>query len=518
MEAQREQRTQRPVNGWSRKVYMELPPPSPQDYVSDQERILRELDQELGQVTFSLEALRKLYPLCQEADWKITLLLVWNGSSWVLEDIEAGDHREEHYGLCADLGSTTIAAELVDMNTGKVLGTKSVFNGQIPFGEDILTRIFYAKDDPERTEELRKATIDSLRQVFSLLGKECGILPEDCASLIIAGNTTMVHFLLGLDGFCVFSSPYAVHTLRPDCIRAKDMGLPIKGYVYCYPGLANYLGGDIISGLVHTELYEQEEIGVFLDIGTNGELVVGNKDFLVAGAGAAGPALEGGVVKSGMRAENGAVDRVLIDQGEVQAHVIGEETARGICGSGIVDLLAQMFLNGWMDLRGKLIPESSPKIGKIEDELAVEYAPGLYFWESDIQEFLKTKAAAATMVEYMLQEVGLTLKDIGKFYVAGAFGTHIDKESGVTLGLYPDIPRENIILPGNTSLLGARKMLLHREIKEELQQVLEKMVYIQFGAVDNFLHLMVAAQVIPHIDLERYPSVVEELKKRGRWK
>lgn len=517
MEEQREIRNQKTVDGWSRKLYMELPHPTHQDFVSDQERILRELDRELGQVTFSLEALQKLYPLCQEAEWKVTLLLVWNGSAWVLEDIEAGDCREKHYGLCADLGSTTIAAELVDMNTGQVLGTKSVFNRQIPFGEDILTRIFYAKDNPDKLEEIRKATIDSLIEVIYLLGKEQGIRPEDCASLIIAGNTTMIHFLLGLDGFCVFSSPYAVHTLKPDCIRAKDMGLPVKGYVYCYPGLANYLGGDIISGLVSTELYKQQEIGVFLDIGTNGELVVGNKDFLVAGAGAAGPALEGGVVKTGMRAEKGAVDRLRIQQGKVKAHVIGEGKAQGICGSGIVDLLAQMFLSGWMDMRGKLVQEASPQIVKVGEELGAEYAPGLYFWESDIQEFLRTKAAAATMVEYMLQEVGLGLQDIGKFYVAGAFGTHINKESGVTLGLYPDIPRENIILPGNTSLLGARKLLLLRQIKEEQQQILEKMVYIQFGAVDNFLHLMEGARVIPHIDYSRYPSVVEELKKRGRW-
>ena len=198
------------------------------------------------------------------------------------------------------------------MNTGKVLWQKSVFNHQIDYGQDILTRIFYGKDNPLKLEEIRKATVDSFLELFKKMEQNTGISGEQCASMVIAGNTTMTHFLYGLDAFCVFSSPYAVRTLKPDCYRAKDLGFPLKGYVYCYPGQANYLGGDILSGMAATEIYKQEEISVFLDIGTNGELVIGNKDFLVAGAGAAGPALEGGVVKTGMRVEMGAVDNFFI--------------------------------------------------------------------------------------------------------------------------------------------------------------------------------------------------------------
>ena len=235
----------------------------------------------------------------------------------------------------------------------------------------------------------------------------------------------------------------------------------------------------------------------------------------MAGAGAAGPALEGGVVKTGMRAEPGAVDRVHIENGQVKIHVIGETRAKGICGSGIVDLLAEMFLNGWIDVRGRYVEEASEKIREVDGELAAEYAPGLFFFQKDIEEFLKTKAAAGTMVEYMMGEVGLEMKDIGRFYVAGAFGTHISKEAGVTVGLYPDMPRDKIILPGNSSLIGARKMLLNRKLKEEMEEILDKMTYIQFGAVDNFLYIMVAAEAIPHTDIRRYPSVEKELKKRG---
>lgn len=507
--------TEKKPEGWSRKIYLELTPPSQEDNVSDQERILRALRGEYGEVSCSLPVLKKLYPLCCQADWKITLLLVWNGKSWELANIEPGDTSDEHYGFCADLGSTTLAGELVDMNTGKVLWQKSVFNHQIAYGEDILTRIFYGKDNPQKLEEIRKATVDSFLELFEKMEQDTGISGEQCASMVIAGNTTMMHFLYGLDAFCVFSAPYAVRTLKPDCYRAVDLGFPLKGYVYGYPGQANYLGGDILSGIVETEIYKGEEISVFLDIGTNGELVIGNKDFLVAGAGAAGPALEGGVVKTGMRAEPGAVDRVHIENGQVQIHVIGERAPAGICGSGIVDLLAEMFLNGWIDVRGRYVEEASEKIRKVEGELAAEYGPGLFFFQKDIEEFLKTKAAAGTMVEYMMGEVGLEMKDIGRFYVAGAFGTHISKEAGITVGLYPDIPRDRLLLPGNSSLAGARKMLLHKEIKEAVEEILDKMTYIQFGAVDNFLHLMVAAEAIPHTDIGRYPTVEKELKKRG---
>ena len=267
--------TEKKPEGWSRKIYLELTPPSQEDNVSDQERILRALRGEYGEVSCSLPVLKKLYPLCCQADWKITLLLVWNGKSWELADIEPGDTSDEHYGFCADLGSTTLAGELVDMNTGKVLWQKSVFNHQIAYGEDILTRIFYGKDNPQKLEEIRKATVDSFLELFEKMEQDTGISGEQCASMVIAGNTTMMHFLYGLDAFCVFSAPYAVRTLKPDCYRAVDLGFPLKGYVYGYPGQANYLGGDILSGIVETEIYKGEEISVFLDIGTNGELVIG---------------------------------------------------------------------------------------------------------------------------------------------------------------------------------------------------------------------------------------------------
>ena len=356
-------------------------------------------------------------------------------------------------------------------------------------------------------------------------------------SMVIAGNTTMIHFLLGMDAFCVFYTPHAVHADRPGFQLARDLDIPLKGYVYCYPAKSNYLGGDIISGMIDTELYKKNEISVFFDIGTNGELVIGNKEFLLCGAGAAGPALEGGVVRTGMRAEAGAVDEVKIRDGNIYVHVIGShkedsgsheknsgnhednssgEEPQGICGSGIIDLIAELFLEGWIDIRGKFSTEKSPLIQERDNQLCVEYAPGLYFYQKDIDEFIRTKSAAHTMVEIMLRESGLDLDQADRFYVAGAFGKHVSKESAITIGMYPDMDRDHIINAGNSSLEGAQKLLLNRSLLTDIDQILEEMVYIQFAEVEDFLELMVAAQALPHTDYKRYPTVMKKLKERQK--
>ena len=492
------------TEGWSKKVFLRLERPTPEDAVPLQTRILRELGGR-GAVRICPAVLREAGEILEESDWAVTAVLGFDGRGWELLRLEAGDTSGEHFGLCVDLGSTTVLMELVDMNTGEVRGRESMFNPQIAFGEDILTRIFYTKDRPEHRRELQEAVTKGFGELMARLREGTGVDVFSCAAMTVAGNTTMIHFLLGLDAFGIFQAPYAVQTLAPDVFRGEEIGLPFSGFVYCCPALANYLGGDIVSGMIATGIPDQEEICVFLDVGTNGELIVGNRDFLLAGAGAAGPALEGGVVHTGMRASRGAVDRVFTREGALQVHVIGEGRAEGICGSGIVDLIAELFLNGWIDIRGRIGEEAPPAV-ETPEGAAVEYAPGLYFYQSDVDEFLKTKAAAMTMVEYMMSLIGLSMEDIGRFYVAGAFGTHIDKESGVAIGMYPDIDREKIISPGNTSLTGARKMLLERSNREKALEILERMEYVQFGAVEDFIHRMAAARAIPHTDLQRFTN------------
>lgn len=503
------------MNGLSRKLYLQLPAPSREDQISAQGRILRELPEEYGKVKMPCRILRQLYPLCQEAEWKVTVTLAFTGAGWELVRLEPGDKTQRHYGICADLGSTTLAAELVDCNTGRILARESVYNEQISFGEDILNRIFYAKDNPEHLEEIKNATVKTFQKVFSALRDKTGIDEQEYSAMTVAGNTTMIHFLIGMDPFCIFASPYAVQADRPDFLAAAELGFSFPGYVYCYPGKANYLGGDIVSGIIAEDITNRDELCVFLDIGTNGELVVGNKDFLLCGAGAAGPALEGGSVKTGMRAHEGAVQYVKLEKGNFKLDVIGGGEPRGICGSGIVDLIAEMFLQGWVDIRGHFVPDASEKIQKRGEEYAVEYAPSLWFFQSDLDEFIRTKAAAGTMVEYMLNLAGISSDMIGEFIVSGAFGTYLDKESAVTIGLYPDMDRERLVSAGNTSLEGAYRMLLDRTQLQRVDWILGQMEYVQFGEVADFIQLMGAASALPHTDMDRYPSVKKKLAANG---
>lgn len=538
------------MNGLSQKRYLELPLPTEDDPRSDQQRILDSLAAAgvEERVHIPVHILRKLYPLLDNAKWKITVSLAWNGENWEMVEIEEGDTTAQHYGLAVDLGSTTVVARLLDCNSGEILKEVSCFNKQIQWGTDILSRIFYCKDNREKLEEVRRATVESICECLDKLDASLEMqgtpseqktenngVSESCddrgaknaaqkarsisrsaLSMVIAGNTTMIHFLLGMDAFCVFYTPHAVHADRPSFQLACDLDIPLKGYVYCYPAKSNYLGGDIISGMIDTELYKKNEISVFFDIGTNGELVIGNKEFLLCGAGAAGPALEGGVVRTGMRADIGAVDEVKIRDGNIFVHVIGNSAPQGICGSGIIDLIAELFLEGWIDIRGKLSPEKSPLIQERDNQFCVEYAPGLYFYQKDIDEFIRTKSAAHTMVEIMLRESGLDLNQADRFYVAGAFGKHVSKESAITIGMYPDMDRDHIINAGNSSLEGAQKLLLNRSLLTDIDQILEEMVYIQFAEVEDFLELMVAAQALPHTDYKRYPTVVEKLKERQK--
>ena len=538
------------MNGLSQKRYLELPLPTEDDPRSDQQRILDSLAAAgvEERVHIPVHILRQLYPLLDNAKWKITVSLAWNGENWEMVEIEEGDTTAQHYGLAVDLGSTTVVARLLDCNSGEILKEVSCFNKQIQWGTDILSRIFYCKDNREKLEEVRRATVESICECMDKLdaslemqgtsseqkaenngvsesgddrgaknaAKKARTISQSALSMVIAGNTTMIHFLLGMDAFCVFYTPHAVHADRPGFLLARDLDIPLKGYIYCYPAKSNYLGGDIISGMIDTELYKKNEISVFFDIGTNGELVIGNKEFLLCGAGAAGPALEGGVVRTGMRADIGAVDEVKIRDGNIFVHVIGNSAPQGICGSGIIDLIAELFLEGWIDIRGKLSPEKSPLIQERDNQLCVEYAPGLYFYQKDIDEFIRTKSAAHTMVEIMLRESGLELSQADRFYVAGAFGKHVSKESAITIGMYPDMDRDHIINAGNSSLEGAQKLLLNRSLLTDIDQILEEMVYIQFAEVEDFLELMVAAQALPHTDYKRYPTVVEKLKERQK--
>ena len=425
------------------------------------------------------------------------------------------------YGLAVDYGSTTIVMQLIDTSTGQILAEVKETNGQRTFGSDILTRITYTMEDASHRSDLQKATIDTFHQLFSRLEKKTGIQPQTCHTMIISGNTTMIHFLLKLDASTVFFAPYEPENMDPGWIKGSDIGLDFYGDIYIIPAVSNYIGGDIISGLLTLDFYKKEGISMFFDIGTNGELVIGNKEWLLAGAGAAGPALEGYISRFGMQAKSGAVDSVLIQNNKLTYTTIGQSKPIGICGSGIIDLLAQMRIHGWINIAGELEPSASDSIIylKNEKQYAVVYAAkeesgidsALYFSQTDIHQYLDTKAAAFNMIDCLLTFAGCTELDIDHCYLSGAFSAHSNLESAITLGIFPDLPREKYTCIRNSSLDGARILLLDPSKMEDIKYLTEIIYCVQFASIPDFLIRMQAAKFIPHTDIERFPSIMQAL-------
>ena len=502
----------------SEKIYLSLTMPTEENPISDQARIRLAL-QALGYeaVTFPLAVLRRLYPLCRNAGFDITVSLVRREFDWVVTAVEAGDRTAHHYGLAVDYGSTTVVMQLLDLHSGAVIGEEKAVNGQTAYGTDILTRITYALEDPSHLAALQAATVQTFHRLFDQLTESTGIDAAACPGMVVSGNTTMIHFLLGLDGWPVFASPFAPVAADPGFFEGTQLGLAFPGQVCIIPAASNYVGGDIVSGLLALELHRQEKPAMFFDIGTNGELVIGNRDWLVAGAGAAGPALEGYISPFGMRAAPGAIDSVKISGRTLTFTTIENRQPLGICGSGIIDLLAQMRRNGWINIAGELNPEASDRIVYLEKEreYAAVYATGeesatgtpLYFSQTDIRQYLDTKAAAYTMVDCLLESAGLQPEALEKVYLSGAFPAHSDLESAITIGIFPDLPREKYKVLPNSSLDGARALLLDRTLLPEAKDLAERIYCVQFASVPDFLVRMQAAKFIPHTDLQRFPSV-----------
>ena len=511
------------MNSFSEKIYLSLKMPEEDSPISDHRRILLALET-LGyqNVEIPLHVLRNLYPFCRDVGFDITVTVVHREIDCVMTHVEPGDTRQHHYGLAVDYGSTTIVMQLIDLNSGHIIDEVKTVNGQVIYGTDILTRITYSLEDPAHFDDLQRVTAETFHSLFSLLTENNGVEAANCPIMIVSGNTTMIHFLLKLNAWTVFASPYAPVSNAPGFFWGRELGMDFHGLVYIIPSASNYVGGDIVSGLLKLDIHRENEISLFFDIGTNGELVVGNKDWMMAGAGAAGPALEGYISRYGMRAAAGAVDSVKIDGENLVFTTIGNQKPVGICGSGIIDLLAQMRLNGWINIAGHLEPSATSRIIYLEEErqYAAVYATpeesangeALFFTQTDIQQYLDTKAAAYTMVECLLEAAGISVNDLHHCYLSGSFPAHSDLESAITIGIFPDLPREKFKVLNNTSLDGAGILLLDRSRMEDVRHLSEDIFCVQFASIPDFLIKMQAAKFIPHTDMNRYPSIRDRVE------
>lgn len=511
---------------FSEKVYLTIAPPTEDDSLSDQQRICEALSQQgYNNVKIPLSLLRQLYPQCRDWGYRFTATLVYREEDWLMTAIAPGDTTATHYGLAMDYGSTTMLMQLVDLTSGAVIAQAREMNGQICYGTDILTRITYTMEDPQHLEDMRRVTAETFSLLLDDLTEESGIDARQCPVLIVSGNTTMIHFLLKLNAWTVFASPFAPVTNAPGWFDGGELGLDFPGVVYIIPSASNYIGGDIVSGLLVLGMEESEGIRLFFDIGTNGELIIGNRDWIMGGAGAAGPALEGYISRYGIQAREGAIDTVTIAGRSLRFTTIGGKRPVGICGSGIIDLLAQMRLNGWIDIAGSLNPAASDRIVYLAEEKqyvavyarAEESGLGrpLYFSQTDIHQYLDTKAAAYTMIECLLETAGCDLEDIEGICLSGSFSAHSDLESAITIGMFPDLPREKYSCIVNASLDGARTLLLNRERMADIHRFSGTMYCVQFASIPDFLVRMQAAKFIPHTDMNRYPTIRERLESRN---
>lgn len=433
--------------------------------------------------------------------------------------VEPGDTTARNYGLAIDLGTTNVVGTLLDLCTGEAHGEASEVNPQVAHGEDILTRIHFCLK-PGNLELLQQEAAGCISSIASRLASEAGINTADITCVSVSGNTTMAHLLLGLDPYNICRAPYVPAAFSFGMLRAKDLGLAVnpEAPVYVLPNVGSYVGGDVLAGVLVSGMHERDGVSILVDVGTNAEIVIGNRDWLLVCAGAAGPALEGGVVRFGMRAMPGAIDRVGInsDTFEPEFTVLGDVQPKGLCGSALIDLLAELFTTGLIDGRGKFVhPAKSGRVVELEGRRAyvVVHAPDsdggvdIVFTENDIDNLIRTKAAMYTALTVVTRELGITFDMLENFYIAGTFGAYIAADKAVAMGMVPDIKLSKYRLLGNSSLAGACRVLLSRKAAEEVDAIAAMITYKQLNVSTDFMSEFRAAMFLPHTDSSLFPSV-----------
>ncbi|AET66490.1 putative metal-binding protein [Desulfosporosinus orientis DSM 765] len=501
----------------TRKVYISLNPPSPQDNRAIVDQFRHRMEHSYGSVHVPLTLMSLISGICTRAGWQVTATLAETGQGWTVIDLEPGNTAQQHYGLAIDIGTTTVVVYLIDLCNGKVLKHAADYNDQVFMGEDILTRIRYSSE-PGGLDSLQSAVLKTLNRLIKRLYP----LPAETSKITaaaIGANTTMIHLLLGLDPSSICRAPYTPIVNNPGIIHAQEIGLDIHPLapIYCLPSIGSYLGGDVIGGILVSGMHRQPDVSLFVDIGTNGEIVLGNEEWLVACAGAAGPALEGGVSAHGMRAEPGAVDHVSINPvtGCVEYSTVGNLPARGICGSGLVDTLAELFVGGIINRSAHFQNGQKEFIVVPAHEAAT--GEDIVITQADINKFMATKGAVNAATDLLMENVGCDWREISHFYAAGAFGQYLPVESAVTIGLYPDLPRTAILRLGNSSGEAARQVLLSRTKRLEAEEIAGKVTYFELNANSAFMDKFVSSKFLPHTDLDRYPSVKKRLQTGSKF-
>ncbi len=513
------------------KLYLELPPPDASDNLPDISRLvnyLRIQHDERG-LEISLPVIRKIPTVFREQDFKVTVTVARpvrsSGKNQII-NVEPGDTADQNYAVAMDIGTTTVYGQVVNMNTGEVMAEAGKFNGQISYGEDVISRIVFA-EKADGLEKIHQVVIETVNQVLAKIIKKSGVARQSISVLTLAGNTTMTQLLLKVEPRFIRRSPYVPASRIYPRIKAYELGIDLDDHVTAlvYPQVSSYVGGDIVAGVMGSGMYRTDKISLFLDIGTNAEVVIGNKDWMACAACSAGPAFEGGGIEFGMRAAKGAIEDFSIDPETLEPMIvtIGNVRPKGICGSGLITMVAILFEMGVINNQGKFDRDlGTQRIRRTNDiwEYVLAYKDetqidrDITINEIDIENLIRAKGAIYSGCMTLLAEVGMGPDDIEQIILAGGFGSFVDLEKAMVIGLLPEIDPAKVVYVGNASLLGARMSALTNSIREEVVGVTNMMTNFELSETPSYMDNYVAALFLPHTDIDRFPKVKTQMESR----
>jgi uncharacterized 2Fe-2S/4Fe-4S cluster protein (DUF4445 family) len=513
------------VSPWVRKEFVELPPATLSDNIADLERLYRGLGKK--DLCIPLETMKTLPKAIRADRWRVTATLTELESTNEVTHIDPGNSADLLLGIAVDIGTTTVVVDLVDLITGKILGTASDYNRQTSRGEDVIARMMFAEE--KGLTELKLLVRETINLLIKTLVKQESsrsgrrVTQGDIVAASIAGNTVMTHMLAGIDTRSIRLEPYVPVSFKMPCLKAAELGISINSAarVLLFPARAGYVGGDVLADVLASGMHRSDRFSMLIDVGTNGEIVLGGKDWMATCSCSAGPAFEGGEVSCGMRAMEGAIDKVRInDDLSTTYHVIGEGVPNGICGSGLIDLIAEMYSKGLIDRKARILDSASDRSvrSEVESRFVVEkrkklggYARSdLAVTDADLQNLLRTKAAIYGACSVLMKKTDVSWDRLSSIIIAGGFGYHLDIGRAILIGMFPDVQREKYRFIGNGALGGARLALISAQRRKEISDIFEKMTYIDLSTDKEFYDEFSSSLFIPHTDLSKFPSHPEQ--------
>ena len=504
-----------------KQVSLQLSPPSMTDPSSDVSRLLLALQSNTGlyKIELDLSQVRTLSEVLRRNNWQVDVTYVLVDEKVYVVSIDASDPVDRLLGIAVDVGTTTVVVYLVDLLSGALVGKVGAHNKQAQFGDDVITRIIHGDEESNGLVELQQAVVETIDDLVVVLVEKCKVRARDIKVMVAAGNTTMAHLLFGIQPRYIRLEPYVPTTNHFPICRARELGLQHvhpDAVVFNFPAVASYVGGDIIAGVLFNGMAEEEPVTLFVDIGTNGEMVLGNKDWLVSCSCSAGPAFEGAGVTCGMRAMEGAIERLTIDENtlEVTYSTINGVKPSGICGSGLIDALAKMRKAGVIDRAGNMQNLSTPRIRKSDAgmEFVLAWAEqaserDVVITEADVKNLLRAKGAVFAGIRSLLKLVDLDMSHIERIYIAGGFGSYLNIIDAIEIGLLPDIGVDKYSFIGNSSVKGAYAALVASSALLAAKQLVERITYMELSVGNLFMEEFVSAVFLPHTDLTLFPSV-----------